>query len=520
MSKKVIIIGAGPAGLTCAYELLKKDPQMDVTILEASNVIGGISQTHSHNGNRMDLGGHRFFSKDSRVTDLWKELLPDQNSKAKDEIILGVDKTYPNEGADPEKTDIVMLKRRRVSRIFFRRRFFDYPISLKFQTFKNMGLKNTFKAGFGYIYSIFHKLPENNLENFYINRFGKPLYEMFFKDYTTKLWGISPSEISADWGAQRVKGLSLSKAVFAILKKPFTKIFGSKKVETSLIEEFSYPKYGPGQLYELMAEKITDMGGKILMNHPVDKINYDGQKIVSLSCNGKEFVADEYVSSMAIKDLYLAMGKENISNSTFNVGTNLLYRDFITVGLLVPKLKIKNKTKLKTVSNIVPDCWIYIQERDVKIGRLQLFNNWSPYMVKNLEDTVFIGLEYFANEGDELWNMGDDEFINFAISELEKIDIIEPNSVIDSCRLKVKKAYPAYFGVYKDFDLVKTHLMSISNLYCVGRNGQHRYNNMDHSMVTAMVAASIIRGENKYTVDDLWNVNCEKEYHEEKSVQK
>lgn len=519
MKKRVVIIGAGPAGLTAAYELLKKDSEIDVTILEASHVIGGISQTHEHNGNRMDLGGHRFFSKDSRVTDLWKELMPNQSAPSKDHILLNEIKTYSNEtDADPEKTDEVMLIRRRVSRIFFLRKFFDYPISLKFQTFKNMGLKNTLRAGFGYIHSVFHKLPEDSLENFYINRFGKPLYEMFFKDYTTKLWGISPKEISADWGAQRVKGLSLSKAVLSILTKPFKKLFKSKHVETSLIEEFYYPKFGPGQLYELMAKRITEMGGKIVFDSPVSKINIEGNKVVSVICNEKKYDADYFVSSMPIKDLFNALNNAEIDEKVFKTATNLQYRDFITVGLLVDKLKILNKTKLKTVSNIVPDCWIYIQERDVKIGRLQIFNNWSPYMVKDLEHNIFIGLEYFANEGDEMWNMKEEDFINFAISELEKIDILDKESVKDSCMLKVKKAYPAYFGVYKDFDLVKNYLMGISNLFCVGRNGQHRYNNMDHSMVTAMVASSLILDENKFTVDDLWNVNCEKEYHEEKSV--
>ena len=413
-----------------------------------------------------------------------------------------------------------MLVRRRVSRIFFLRKFFDYPISMKFQTFKNMGLKNTWKAGWGYIASIFHKLPETNLENFYINRFGRPLYDMFFKDYTTKVWGISPDHISADWGAQRVKGLSLSKAVWEIISKPFKKLFHSKKVETSLIEEFYYPKYGPGQLYETMAKRIKEMGGEILFNHQVSHIEVVDDKVqyIEATVNGevKTFKADSYVSSMAIKDLYLARKEENCDKEVYHVATNLMYRDFITVGLLLPKLKIKNGTKMATVSNIVPDCWIYIQERDVKVGRLQIFNNWSPYLVKDLEDTIFVGLEYFANEGDELWNMNDHDFIEFAKDELERIDIIDKKDVIDACRLKVKKAYPAYFGEYEHFDLVKNDLMKISNLYCIGRNGQHRYNNMDHSMVTAMIASSLILKEEGYNMDSLWNVNVEKDYHEEK----
>ena len=516
--KKIIIIGAGPAGLTAAYELLKKDPKNEVIILEASNEIGGISRTHKYNGNRMDLGGHRFFSKDKRVVDLWNEIMPLQSKPSKDDLILNNQKEWAKEGPNPEIDDEVMLIRRRVSRIFFLRKFFDYPISMKLQTFKNMGFKNTWRAGWGYIASVFHKRKEDSLENFYINRFGKPLYEMFFKDYTTKLWGIEPNKISADWGAQRVKGLSLSKAVFGIIAKPFKKIFHSKKVETSLIEEFYYPKFGPGQLYETMAKRIQELGGTILFNHEVNHINIENGKITSIStiCNGKEeiFVGDEYISSMAIKDLYLSLDKEKVDDEVYEVATNLLYRDFITVGLLLPKLKIKNTTKIKTISNIVPDCWIYIQERYVKVGRLQIFNNWSPYLVKDLENTIFIGLEYFANEGDELWNMKEEDFIEFAKGELEKIDIINKDDVIDSCHLRVKKAYPAYFGVYDKFNLVKEDLLKIENLYCVGRNGQHRYNNMDHSMVTSLIAASLILDEGKYSKNDLWEVNVEKEYHE------
>ena len=511
--KKVLIIGAGPAGLTAAYKLLKSNQDIDVTILEASENIGGISRTYNYKNNRMDIGGHRFFSKDKRVTDLWNEIMPMQGKPAKDDIILNNQKKYVDGGPDPEKEDRVMLLRRRVSRIFFLRKFFDYPISMKFETFKNMGLKNTWVAGWGYIGSCLHKRKETNLENFYINRFGKPLYEMFFEDYTTKVWGISPKEISADWGAQRVKGLSLFKALGEIIAKPFKKLFHSKKVETSLIEEFSYPKYGPGQLYETMANEIIKMGGKIIFNEEVNRIEVNNHHIEKIKTNNHEYVADYYISSMPIKDLYNSF--DNYNKEAFDVATNLLYRDFITVGLLLPKLKIKNQTKMKTVSNIVPDCWIYIQERDVKVGRLQIFNNWSPYMVNDLENTVFVGLEYFVNENDEMWNMSDHDFIEFAKDELQKIDIIDKNDVIDACRLNVKKAYPAYFGSYKDFDKVVDDLKQYDNLLCVGRNGQHRYNNMDHSMVTAMIASEIILNNN-YTQDDLWSVNTEKEYHETK----
>ncbi len=510
--KKAIIIGAGPAGLTAAYEMLK-NTEIHPVILEAEDFIGGISRTAEYKGNRMDIGGHRFFSKSDTVMNLWQEIMPIQGKPAKDDIILNSDKVFADNDKDPEKEDDVMLIRRRVSRIFYLRHFFDYPISFKFATFANMGLGRTIKAGFGYIWSCVHKREEKSLEDFYINRFGKPLYSMFFEDYTEKLWGVHPSKIAPDWGAQRVKGLSLSKAIWAMLKKPFQSKGDNSKVETSLIEQFYYPKKGPGQLYELMADKIREMGGEIIFNTPVDKIDVADDKVTAVYSGDQKFEADYFISSMPIKDLIHSIGG-NAPENVHEVAENLPYRDFITVGLLLNKLKIKNGTKMKTVSNIVPDCWIYIQERDVKIGRLQIFNNWSPYMVNDLENTVFVGLEYFCTEGDEMWNASDKDFIDFAISELAKIDIIDKEDVLDSVRINVKKAYPAYFGVYKRFDEVRDYLDKIDNLYCVGRNGQHRYNNMDHSMLTAIEAVNCITG--KGSRSDIWNVNTEEEYHETK----
>lgn len=512
-AKHAVIIGAGPAGLTAAYELLKNTDILPI-IIEESPYIGGISRTAQVGGNRMDLGGHRFFSKDERVCALWRELMPVQGAPSADDIITGNEKPLEAGGPDPEKEDRVMLVRTRVSRIFFLRKFFDYPISMKPETFKNMGFKRTMQSGFGYIKSVIVKKPETNLKNFYINRFGKPLYEMFFEDYTTKLWGVNPENISADWGAQRVKGLSLRKAIWSMLKKPFTK-GDSKNVETSLIEQFMYPKKGPGQLWETLADEIAKRGGVILTETKATGVVTEGNRVVGIKVNreGKDSVldCDWALSSMPIKDL--VAGFENAPANVREVAEGLPYRDFITVGLLVDKLLIQNKTKMKTVGNIVPDCWIYIQERDVKIGRLQIFNNWSPYMVED-KDKVWMGLEYFCNEGDEMWNMSDKDFISFAIDELEKIDIIKKEDVRDSVRIRVKKAYPAYFGVYSRFDEVKSFLDGYENLFCIGRNGQHRYNNMDHSMLTAMEAAdAIARGSCDKSA--VWNVNTEKEYHEE-----
>lgn len=512
--KTAVIIGAGPAGLTAAYELLKNTDILPI-IFEESDFIGGISRTAQYKGNRMDIGGHRFFSKSDRVNELWQELMPVQGKPSFDDIKTGTEKELAENGPDPEKEDKVLLIRNRVSRIYYLRKFFDYPISLKPETFINMGFTRTLKAGFGYIHSCFFKKEEDSLENFYINRFGRPLYEMFFEDYTEKLWGINPSEISADWGAQRVKGLSLTKAVLNVITKPFRK---DGKVETSLIEQFFYPKKGPGQLWETLAAEIEKKGGKILKNHRVVTLEKECGKIsrIGVEHNGeiKRYKADYFISTMPVKDLVTGMG-DSVPEDVRKIAKELPYRDFITVGLLVNRLKLENKTDRKTLGGIVPDCWIYIQERDVKIGRLQIFNNWSPYMAKDPENTVWVGLEYFCNEGDTLWNMSDGEFIDFACDELQKIGIIDKEDILDATRIKVKKAYPAYFGTYKDFGKVREYLDKIENLYCIGRNGMHRYNNMDHSMLTAMEAVDCIKNGNT-DKSRIWNVNTEQEYHEEK----
>lgn len=515
MKKKVIIIGAGPAGLSTAYEL-NKSKDFDITILELEKFVGGISRTAYYNGNRMDVGGHRFFTKVERVSDLWHEIMPLQGAPSLDDILLERKVDLVEGGPNPELVDEVMLKRNRISRIYFLKKFFDYPISMKMRTFVNMGFFRSMHAGFGYIGSAIHKRKEKSLEDFYINRFGKPLYRLFFESYTEKLWGVHPSKLSADWGAQRVKGLSLMKAFLTAITKPFKK--KNKKVETSLIESFEYPKYGPGQLYTLLADKLVKSGVNIVYDSEVNQIILDDNHNISkvVCSNGNTYEADYFVSSMPIKDLFKAIGESSVNKDAYDTAVNLPYRDFITVGVLLDKLKIKNKTKIKTLNNIVPDTWIYVQERDVTMGRMQLFNNWSPYMVKDPEHTVWMGLEYFCSEGDEMWCDSDEHFIATAIDELIKMGIIESKeNVLDATRLRVKKAYPAYFGSYDNFSVVRNELDSIANLYCVGRNGQHRYNNMDHSMLTGLIAADYIK-ENKTDKEALWNVNTEKEYHETK----
>ena len=519
--KKALIIGAGPAGLTAAYELLEKSKDYEVIVFEESSAIGGISRTVNYKGNRMDMGGHRFFSKVPEVNAWWEKMMPTQGAMPFDDVALDRTSTTVPGGPDPEKTDRVMLRRNRLSRIFFNSKFFDYPVSLKWETIKNMGLWTTIVVGFSYLKTLVYKRKENSLEDFYINRFGKKLYSMFFENYTENLWGRHPSEISPEWGAQRVKGLSIT----AVLKDIFGKIFNKKnrKVETSLIEEFAYPKLGPGQLWELTAQDIQKMGGTLVMNAKVVQILKDKQNRITgivYEQDGKQITVDGdlVISSMPVKDL--VAGMNDVPEQFAAIAEGLPYRDYMTVGVLVPSLKLKNETKIKTVGNIVPDNWVYVHDRNVQMGRFQIYNNWSPYMVKELEKNVWIGLEYFCNEGDAMWSMTDEEFAEMAKGEMVTMGLIgSVEEVIDSHVERVKKAYPAYFDTYDQMDQLREYLNTIGNLYCVGRNGQHRYNNIDHSMCTSFEAVkNILSGET--CKDNIWNVNTEKEYHEQKQEAK
>ena len=525
--KKIVVVGAGPAGLTAAWELVKDGKnEYDVTVLESTEEFGGISRTVRYNGNRMDIGGHRFFSKDDRIMNWWKETLPLQGQLSYDDKKLGRHHDLVPGGPDPEKVDEVMLKRHRMSRIFWNRHFFDYPISLSAETLKAMGLAITVQAGCSYLKSVFHKLPETNLENFYINRFGRKLYSMFFEGYTEKLWGRHPSVISADWGSQRVKGLSIT----AVLKNAFGELIPKQKVdqskvETSLIEEFWYPKYGPGQLWEVVEKKCEKAGVKVLTGCEVTEINQESGRIKSVGYrdsqgNLHEIEADDFISSMPLRDLLNAFNASNAPapSDMTEIALGLPYRDFVTVGLLVKRLAIRNNTDIPTLGNppIVPDNWIYVQDPGYKVGRLQIFNNWSPYLVSKPDDTVWIGLEYFCTEGDDFWNMPEDKAYKFAVEEMLRMRVIgSEDDVLDSHRERVKKAYPAYFDTYDRIDQLIEWLDSFGNLYCVGRNGQHRYNNMDHSMATAIEAVSNIK-TGRTSKKNVWSVNTEKSYHEGK----
>jgi len=527
--EQILIIGAGPAGLTAAYKLCQAGYKP--IILEETQYIGGLSRTHKYKGNNIDLGGHRFFTRDKEVLDFWKTIMPEQGYPAKDDIACGRQiKLKPN-GPDPEKEDNVFLSRQRISRILFRHKFYDYPVAANLNTFKNLGLGLTLKIGFGFIKSVLFKREEKSLEDFYINRFGKPLYEMFFEKYTEKLWGIHPSAIDPSWGAQRVKEVS----ILSVIKNSIVSFLGlRKKTKAGQVDSFFYPKRGPGQLYELLAEKVQKAGGEILLNSAVTEIKAPSGHITEIkTANGKIYANPKAVfSTMPIKDLINSIKEGSPDNDTAKIAAGLAYRDYTCVSLIVPKLKIKNETKYKTVNGLIPDNWIYLQDPGIKAGRLQIFNNWSPYL-PGKEGSVLIALEYYMQEGDNDWNMSDAEFIELAKKDAEKIGFIDASSVEDAVRVREKKVYPAYSGTYAKFEKVKKYLDGIDNLYCMGRNGQHRYNNMDHSILTAFEAVKLFIKSNKTAMNgkdkkslaensiidksSLWAINTKQEYHEDKT---
>jgi protoporphyrinogen oxidase len=570
MSKKAIIIGAGPAGLTAGLELLRRS-EITPVILEASDEIGGISRTIKYKGNRMDIGGHRFFSKSDRVMQWWIDLMPPQLDEAADTasepeisyqgkrrvvavparlpeepvlrgvgpIVLETDtdetgpigEPHPKEhghtetlvAAAPPNSDLVMLIRPRKSRIYYLRKFFDYPITLTATTLGNLGLVRTMRVGVSYLKSQVTQIkPEKSLEDFLINRFGRQLYLTFFKSYTEKVWGTPCDEISAEWGAQRIKGLSLITAVKHFVKKTFSAKSATsagdvaqKGTDTSLIERFMYPKFGPGQLWEHVADLIREKGGQIHMGWKVDRIHCEGSRVVSIDAVNAQgerqtFTGDYFFSTMPMRELVEAIDAP-VPENVREVSRGLQYRDFITVGLLVDRLKVKEPD-----GGLLKDTWIYVQEPDVILGRLQIFNNWSPYLVAD-PTKVWIGLEYFCYETDDLWKMPDEALKQFAIAEVAKIGILDAEDVSDGHVVRVPKTYPAYFGTYNRFDELRKFTDSFENLFLVGRNGMHKYNNQDHSMLTAMTAVDgIVAGH----VDKaaLWDINTEQEYHEEKQA--
>ena len=585
MKKKVLIIGAGPAGLAAAHELLARGAERyEVVVLEASHEVGGISRTAVHHGLRMDMGGHRFFSKEPRVVKWWHERMPLQGAPAKDDIALGREIPLAAGGPDPESCDRVMLCRRRLSRIYYGHALFDYPLSLSAATMRQLGTGRMAKVAASYLAARLHPLPEDSLENFYINRFGRTLYEIFFEGYTEKLWGRHPREIDAAWGAQRVKGLSVSAVLRDALASRLPRREGKRNggaagregnpdgndmaagdlrgggmgadslrggngggthVETSLIHSFEYPKLGPGQLWEQTAREIEEMGGTLEFGKRVCELREDAAAgdaeragnsksertengpakngsaqtgaapaPVTLLCDdGSSYTADFVISTMPLKDLVAAM--DEVPTRIKKIAGALPYRSFLTAGLLTDRLALPRTPKSRGLGGLVGDNWIYVQDTSVKLGRIQIFNNWSPYLLPDPEHTVWLGLEYFCDEGDEFWSADDAAIVAQAHEELARIGVLSPDApVLDSHVVRVPKAYPAYFDSYAHIDELAAWLDARPWLLCAGRNGQHRYNNMDHSMMTGFLCADALLDPSFHRAR-IWKVNTEQSYQED-----
>tara|TARA_Y100001968_G_scaffold46755_1_gene36906 strand:- start:855 stop:2459 length:1605 start_codon:yes stop_codon:yes gene_type:complete len=530
---KVAVIGAGPAGLAFSDKLIELRKDVSIDIYEKSNYIGGISKTINYKGNRIDIGGHRFFSKSDEVMKWWTNKFPiDTSTLNKSDKIYYQNANREIEGfktvRDDNKTNNrIMLVRKRKSRILYAGKLYDYPLKLNLKTIQNIGSLNLINVGLSYLRSKTNNKKAKNLEDFIISRFGYKLYSMFFESYTEKVWGRHPKDISPEWGAQRIKGLSIRKVIINIFQKVLSNVLNTnssgisqKATETSLIERFLYPKYGPGQMWEAVADDLKEENVNIFMNTPIIGIHFstDNKLAEALSYRDKNGIIhnqkyDYIISTMPIKELI----KSSTSNSKYPVFTNeilniadsLPYRDFITVGLLINNISGPQ-------NELLDDTWIYVQEPNVKVGRIQIFNNWSPYLVAD-NNLYWIGLEYFCNQNEELWNKSDDELINLAKKEIVDLNLTNSGSFIDSTVIREPKTYPAYFDSYERIDHLINSVNKIKNLYLIGRNGMHKYNNQDHSMLSGFRAAELIaKGNNDIkSKEELWKINAEQEYHEE-----
>lgn len=523
MPRTALIVGAGPAGLTAAYELVHRT-NIKPIVLETTSDIGGISKTVNHRGNRMDIGGHRFFSKSDRVMRWWRNILPLQGYPARDDSLLGrrIPLSDIPGAPDPEVDDRVLLARSRVSRILYERRFYDYPVSLSPTTVRNLGIRRMARIMASYTAARARPIdPERSLEDFFVNRFGRELYATFFRDYTEKVWGVPCSGISAEWGGQRVKGLSIGRAVSDGIGRLIARdrSLAQKGTETSLIRQFLYPKFGPGQMWEEVARIVKAKGGEVWLHSEVVSMAAEDDVIRSVGVRDtrtgdlRMMSGDVVLSTMPVRDLVAGLRAE-ISHDVRRVAAGLIYRDFVTVGLLARRLLVHGSRPRMVPNDLIPDTWIYVQEPDVRLGRIQVFNNWSPYLVADSR-TVWLGLEYFCTEGDEFWSMPDDGIAATAKDEMEKLGIVSPADVLDSVVVRMPKTYPAYFGTYAEFDVVRRRLDRFSNLFLMGRNGMHRYNNQDHSMLAAMTTVDNLVAGNA-SKSNIWATNTEEDYHEER----
>jgi protoporphyrinogen oxidase len=493
-------------------------------VLEATRNVGGLSQSVEYKGNRIDIGGHRFFSKSDWVMDWWTRMLPLAASAAQDpgdsDMVLAYQGKQRALGATATAREAdarVMLVRKRLSRIYFDGKFFDYPLKANFETALKLGLWRCARFGASYAWSmLFPRKPERSLEDFFINRFGRLLYLQFFKEYTEKVWGTPCDQISAAWGAQRIKSLSIASALAHALLKPFRRrgSLGAAQ-QTSLIERFLYPKYGPGLMWETTAEHLRARGVRLVFGEAVMQIEQaDGRiravQVRNANDGAQRYEAETFISTMPVRDLVLGLAPDAPPGAR-QIAAGLEYRDFITVGLLYRRL-VPNPGGSGPM-NLVPDNWIYIQESGVKVGRLQIFNNWSPYMVKD-PDTVWVGMEYFCREGDALWTMSDEALRQLGMAELRRLNLADSADCLDGVVIRMPKAYPGYYGTYARFDELRRYLDAIPNLFLVGRNGMHRYNNQDHSMLSAKKAVeAIVAGSADKSA--IWDVNIDDAYHEE-----
>ena len=464
-SPSVVVLGAGPAGLTAAYELAKAG--VASTVLEADDTVGGLSRTAEYKGYRFDIGGHRFFTKVTPVEELWIEILGDD-----------------------------LLTRPRLSRIYYNGKFFSYPLK-PFNALFGLGIFKTTRCVASYAWArLFPKRPEEDFATWISNRFGKRLFEVFFKTYTEKVWGIPCSEIQAEWAAQRIKGLSLMTA----LKNALIGDRSASKQDTvkTLINQFLYPRHGPGMMWEKAQELVEGMGSRVLMEQPVSRVLWSAGKIDAVEAGGQTYSGEHFISSLAIRELIESFEPAPPEN-VIAAARKLKYRDFLTVALMVRG------------ESLFPDNWIYIHEPGVKLGRLQNFKNWSPEMVPDPAMTG-LGLEYFCSEGDGLWSLTDAELVELGKREIVELGFTTAADITDGTVVRMKKAYPVYDRDYAPaLETIREFLATVPNLQLIGRNGMHRYNNQDHSMLTAMLAARNILGAKH----DLWQVNVDEEYHEQ-----
>ena len=463
----VVIIGAGPAGLTAAYTLLKRGVR--ATVLEADRIVGGIARTVNYKGFLFDIGGHRFFTKWDEVNQIWNEIL---GSK--------------------------FLERPRLSRIYYRKKFFYYPLQARNALF-GLGIFESIRILASYIRSKLLPEPtEENLEQWVSNRFGRRLYQIFFKTYTEKVWGVPCTTIRSEWAAQRIRGLSLTTAIRSALLKT------NSQVVKTLIDRFQYPERGPGQMWEMLTTHLTERGYPVLMERPVVRIGHDGRRVthvVTQSADGEErHEGSHFISSMPIRDLVNALDPAP-PTQVREAANRLRYRDFLIVSLIVNR------------KEVMPDNWIYVHEPGVRVGRIQNFKNWSPAMVPDSSKTC-LGMEYFVFENDDLWSTPDEKLIEFAKRELASLGLVHESEIEDGAVVRMKKAYPMYDEAWSEqVETIRGYLeRTLPNIQLVGRNGMHKYNNQDHSMITAICAAENICGANY----DLWAINTEPDYHEEK----